>query len=123
MLHVMDRLELWGSELAGYLPDDITRVREIAEDKVKQLAEAERTADLKLETAVIEGTPYRAVCKFAEETDADLLVLNVQSKNVLERAMLGATAERVIRSARVPVLSVPTSTPGRFIRTLDRRES
>jgi nucleotide-binding universal stress UspA family protein len=116
----MDRLELWGSELAGHLPGDITRVREIAADKVEELAETERTADLTLETVVIEGTPYREICKFAEQTNADLLVLNMQSKSVLERAMLGATAERVIRSARVPVLSIPTTTAGRFMGTADR---
>ena len=109
VLHVMDRLELWGSELAGHLPDDITRVREIAVDKIQKLSESERTRGLKLDTVVIEGTPHREICRFADETNADLLILNVQSKTVLERAMLGATAERVIRSARVPVLSVPAA--------------
>jgi nucleotide-binding universal stress UspA family protein len=120
VLHVMDRLELWGSELAGYLPDDITRVREIAIERVQQLVKPERTADLKLETAVIDGTPHHEIVKFAEETSADLLALNVQSKSVLERAMLGATAERVIRSARVPVLSIPATTAERFTRKTDR---
>jgi hypothetical protein len=38
----------------------------------------------------------------------------VQSKGILERAMLGATAERVIRSAHAPVLSLPTRTADRF---------
>ena len=58
----------------------------------------------------MEGTPYRVITKYAEEHDADLIVINLQSKGFLERAMLGATAERVIRSATVPVLSLPIST-------------
>jgi nucleotide-binding universal stress UspA family protein len=116
VLHVMDRLELWGSELIGHLPQDITRVRELAAESGQQLVKPERTADLKLETAIIDGTPHHEIVRFAEDTNADLLVLNVQSKSVLERAMLGATAERVIRSARVPVLSIPTTTAHRFTR-------
>jgi nucleotide-binding universal stress UspA family protein len=110
----MDRLELWGSELLGHLPDDIPKVKEIAERNVRQLVEPERTAGIRLETAVIEGTPYHEICRFAENTNADLLVLNVQSKSILDRTLLGSTAERVIRSARVPVLSVPTTTADRF---------
>jgi nucleotide-binding universal stress UspA family protein len=117
VLHVMDRLEVWGSELLGHLPEDITRVHEIAAERLQQLVETERGANLKIETSVIEGTPYREIVKFAEHTNADLLVLNVQSKTVLERAMLGATAERVIRSAHVPVLSIPVTTAERFIQT------
>jgi nucleotide-binding universal stress UspA family protein len=115
VLHVMDRLELWGSELIGHLPDDITRVCEIAAERLQQFVEPERAAGIKIETAVIEGAPHHEITKFAEDTNADLLVLNVQSKSALERAMLGATAERVIRSARVPVLSIPTTTADRFI--------
>jgi nucleotide-binding universal stress UspA family protein len=114
LLRVMDRLELWGSELIGHLPRDITRVREIAVEQLQKLAELERAADIKIETAVIEGTPHHEITTFAEDTNADLIVLNVQSKSMLERAMLGATAERVIRSARVPVLSIPTTTAERF---------
>jgi nucleotide-binding universal stress UspA family protein len=114
VMHVMDRLELWGSELIGHPPSDITKVHEIAAEKVRQLVRAEPAADINTQTIVIEGTPHREIVRFAEDTKADLLVLNVQSKSVLERAMLGATAERVIRSAGVPVLSIPATTAERF---------
>lgn len=116
VLHVMDRLELWGSELLGHLPGDITKVREIAAEKCRQLVKSEQTVDLKVQTVVIEGTPHHEIAKFAEDSSADLLILNIQSKSTLGRAMLGATAERVIRSSRVPVLSVPTTTADRFMR-------
>jgi hypothetical protein len=33
--------------------------------------------------------------------------MNLHGKGLLERALLGSTAERVIRAARVPVLSLP----------------
>jgi hypothetical protein len=36
-----------------------------------------------------------------------LIVLTIHDKGLLERALLGSTAERVVRDARVPVLSFP----------------
>ena len=36
--------------------------------------------------------------------------MNLQSKGLLERALLGSTAERIIRSSWIPVLSVPVLT-------------
>lgn len=39
----------------------------------------------------------------------DVIVLNLQSKSIVERALLGSTAERVVRLARSPVLSVPVA--------------
>jgi nucleotide-binding universal stress UspA family protein len=103
----MDRLELWGSELLEHPPQDITKVREFARERLHNLTKAEEGACPRLNSVVVEGTPYREIVKFAEHTNADLIILNVQSKSVLERAMLGATAERVIRSSTVPVLSIP----------------
>jgi nucleotide-binding universal stress UspA family protein len=37
----------------------------------------------------------------------DIVILNLQGKSTVERALLGSTAERVVRLARTPVLSVP----------------
>jgi len=39
----------------------------------------------------------------------DMIVLHMQGKGILERAFLGSTAERVVRLARIPVLSVPVT--------------
>ena len=69
--------------------------------------EREHGGDLGVATEVARGIPHREILKFAEGMNADLIVINLQSKGLLERALLGSTAERVIRSARIPVLSIP----------------
>jgi nucleotide-binding universal stress UspA family protein len=107
VLHVMDRLELWGTELLGHMPDDLTRIKEISVETLDELVRPERERYLKIKTVITEGTPYRDIVRFAETHNMDFLMLNIQSKSALERAMLGATAERVIRSSRIPVLSIP----------------
>ena len=71
----------------------------------------EHCEGLLIGTEVVKGVPYREILKFAEKTGADLIVINLQSKGLLERALLGSTAERVIRSSTTPVLSIPAAGP------------
>ena len=61
-------------------------------------------------TEVVRGVPHKEILKFAEKINADLIVINLQSKGLLERAVLGSTAERVIRASAVPVFSIPGTT-------------
>jgi nucleotide-binding universal stress UspA family protein len=37
----------------------------------------------------------------------DLVVMNIHGKGMLERALLGSTAERVVRAAQCPIILVP----------------
>jgi nucleotide-binding universal stress UspA family protein len=62
---------------------------------------------LRIATEVVRGVPHREILTFAEKSNADLIVINLQSKGLLERAVLGSTAERVIRTSSIPVLSIP----------------
>jgi nucleotide-binding universal stress UspA family protein len=62
-----------------------------------------------IEVAILEGKPYEQILRFADDHGIDIIVLNLQSKGILERAFLGSTAERVVRLAHMPVLSVPVA--------------
>ena len=50
--------------------------------------------------------PARGILDAAMETDADLIVLGTHRRLGLARAVLGSTADRVVRAATVPVLVV-----------------
>jgi nucleotide-binding universal stress UspA family protein len=53
------------------------------------------------------GTPYQRILAVASEDHADLIVMNIHGKGLIDRAVMGSTAERVIRGAECPVLSIP----------------
>ena len=56
------------------------------------------------------GRPHSQICELAGEIQADLIVLSTHGRTGWERALLGSTAERVIRHAPCPVLVArPTS--------------
>jgi nucleotide-binding universal stress UspA family protein len=61
------------------------------------------------ETVVTRGTPYKEILRVATERQADLIVVGVHGRNVLDRMVFGSTTEHLVRRATCPVLAVPAS--------------
>jgi nucleotide-binding universal stress UspA family protein len=66
----------------------------------------------RVEGAVSFGTPHRKIRSYAEERGADLIVVGTHGRTGLDRYLLGSVAERVLRLATVPVLTVPLPADG-----------
>jgi len=58
-------------------------------------------------TRVEFGIPSQVILRSAERGRADMIVIGTHGKSMLDRTLLGTTAERVVRGASCPVLSVP----------------
>lgn len=56
-----------------------------------------------------QGDPWRAIVDAAEEVGAGLIVMSTHGRRGLPRALLGSVAEKVVRTAPCPVLTVHTS--------------
>jgi len=74
-------------------------------DEFEALAACQR---VKTETIVARGPAAEAILKTAETNSVDLIMMTVGKKGLLERTLLGSTAEHVVREAHIPVLSIPT---------------
>lgn len=51
---------------------------------------------------------HRAILGYADEVDADLIVMGTHGRRGLNRWLLGSVTERVVRAASAPVLTVRT---------------
>jgi universal stress protein A len=60
-------------------------------------------------TSIVHGVPYKEILRAAEESAASLIVLGTHGRSGIERVAFGSTAERVVRRALCPVLTVPLS--------------
>jgi nucleotide-binding universal stress UspA family protein len=111
VVHVFKSVDTiyWGAE-GGYLGDELESLKEDAQKRLQLSIPETIYKDVKVTPVMLEGDAYREILEFADEQNVDMIVMNLQGKTALERALLGSTAERVIRSARVPVLSIPTFT-------------
>ena len=86
--------------------------RHIATAQVQRLAEAEHVPGVRVATLVAEAPViYTEILEQAERLGADLVVLGTHGRSGFERLFLGSTAERVLRTARCPVMTVPPKAP------------
>jgi nucleotide-binding universal stress UspA family protein len=78
--------------------------------KSKELLElipAKARTSPRVDIRVAKGTPYQVILKTLKKESIDLLVMNIHGIGMLERALLGSTAERVVRAASCPVMMIP----------------
>lgn len=55
---------------------------------------------------VLTGCPHREIVEFARTRGADLIVMGTHGYGPLRRLLLGSVAERVLRTAACPVMTV-----------------
>jgi nucleotide-binding universal stress UspA family protein len=80
-----------------------------ADRAAERLAECmrEHFGDLeRVEPLVAMGSPHIEIVRLAEEHGADLIVMATHGRGFITHAILGSTAERVLRRAGCPVLVV-----------------
>jgi len=58
------------------------------------------------QSAIITGIPYEEIIRKAEEAHTSLIVLGTHGRSGLDRILFGSTAERVVRGAACPVLTI-----------------
>jgi nucleotide-binding universal stress UspA family protein len=60
----------------------------------------------KVNELVLVGKPHEEIVRLASDRQADLVVMGVQGRGVMEMLFLGSTANQVVRQAPCPVLTV-----------------
>jgi nucleotide-binding universal stress UspA family protein len=101
LLHVVHDV---AADLSGkYHESLINGVRKQLDEMVP--AEAKNWCNIV--TRIETGVPYRIILRTLENEKVDLLVMNIHGKGMLDRALLGSTAERVVRAASCPVMLIP----------------
>jgi nucleotide-binding universal stress UspA family protein/mono/diheme cytochrome c family protein len=80
------------------------RLGEEAERELEKLRP--RLAEVKVSTEVLFGNPPRAIITAAGTNDADLIVMGTHGHGPVMHVVMGNVAERVVRTAECPVLTV-----------------
>jgi nucleotide-binding universal stress UspA family protein len=86
--------------------------RETASRELERLVTAEHVPGVMVETVVAEAAEtYRGILTQAVQLQSDLLVMGTHGRSGFERLFLGSTAEKVLRKAGCPVMTVPPKAP------------
>lgn len=67
---------------------------------------SEKKFKVKVNAELAEGNPPQEIIAFAEKHAADMIVMNTHGRTGIHHAVLGSVAEKVIRKAPCPVLTI-----------------
>lgn len=79
----------------------------VAEDDVRSWIESANQTRCSVRQLVLRGGAAERVLDCAEDIGADLLIIGAQHKAFRDVTTIGTTTERLVRFARMPVLTVP----------------
>jgi len=90
------------------LSGPITATAEVEESARKKLGEtaARHLAKIPYELLVVTGDPARRIVEIQSAVGADLVVMGTFARRGVPRFFLGSVADRVVRAAACPVLTV-----------------
>lgn len=77
-----------------------------AVEELNKLAENEIPSDVSKKVLVKTGKPFYEIVDTAREEDADLIIISTHGHSGVEHILFGSTAEKVIRKAPCPVLTL-----------------
>jgi nucleotide-binding universal stress UspA family protein len=86
------------------LADWIKEKESKGSDRLNNISEELKSKGLRFRTLITQGVPYLKIIEAGEEENADLIVLG--KGRAEERNILGATALKVLRRSRIPILIV-----------------
>lgn len=100
IVHVQEHpLAYAGEYFYGPIDPDTTAIETM-------LREVKPTGDIPCEYHLLDGNPADAVVDCAKNENVDLIVLGTHGRTGLSRLVMGSVAEKIVRNAHCPVLTV-----------------
>ena len=109
LLHVLQDLVAMVPEpgLAFLPPGDFMReMQESAQQALAKLPDPDWAKGKSIVRATRQGPPFLEIVRYAKENEIDLIVLGTHGRGGLAHVLLGSVAEKVVRKAPCPVLTI-----------------
>lgn len=109
LLHVLQDLVAMVPEPGLAFPppgDYLQELKATAERTLLTMPDAEWAVGKTVVRETRLGTPFLEIIRYSKENDIDLIVLGTHGRTGLTHVLLGSVAEKVVRKAPCPVLTV-----------------
>jgi nucleotide-binding universal stress UspA family protein len=110
VLHVADNVLTRGFGAEGYVanyPELQHDVEEAAQRSLDAAVSGEDRTMLRARPIVVtSNTPAMAIVSYAKDANVDLIVMGTHGRGAMAHLLMGSVAERVVRTAPCPVLTV-----------------
>lgn len=88
------------------IPTVTTEFDERAKEELNKLAKNQIPSQVKVSTVIKTGKPFIEIIDTAAEANADLIIIATHGHSGVEQILFGSTAEKVVRKAPCPVLTL-----------------
>ena len=104
----------WGSNEMSTLPmaDYLSQAEEAARERLATFVAASTGHVRRVRAVTKVGGPVEQILEYADAQNIDLIVIGTHGRGLVGQMLLGSVAERVVRRAKMPVLTVH-QLPGR----------
>jgi nucleotide-binding universal stress UspA family protein len=110
VLHVADNVFAHAVSADGFVatyPAIQADIEEAARAELNRIVSGEDRAVLGARTIIrVSATPALAIIDYAREANIDLIVIGTHGRGAMAHLLMGSVAERVVRTAPCPVLTV-----------------
>lgn len=89
----------------GHFPNLREEIRKRCEHEMAELL-AKTPPEAQTTSRIVEGVPFTEILRCAHDEQVDMIVMATHGHTGLKHMVLGSTAERVVRMATCPVLTV-----------------
>lgn len=105
------------------IPTVATEFDERAREELNKLAKNEIPKEIKVTTLIKSGKPFVEIIDTASEADVDLIIIATHGHSGVEHILFGSTAEKVVRKAPCPVLTLREPVKGFMFREEIKKEN
>jgi nucleotide-binding universal stress UspA family protein len=110
VLHVAEDIVTANFGVEGFVPDCAEAQRKVEENALAQLHARLSDRD-RIELGAIaelrtSGSPALSITRYARDLNADVIIMGTHGRGPMARLLMGSVAERVVRTAPCPVLTV-----------------
>ena len=108
ILHVVEGLEdLPGLSVPHISLDKVMEeVFSAAKKELEYFSKIHFSDDVKSESSIVKGVPYDEILKFIDKNRIDMIIMGTHGRSGLDYLFFGSTADKVLRRAKCPVLTV-----------------
>ena len=114
LLHVLPdpHAQAWSIEAVGMNFDQLQAGwRQQAQVQLDESLTEDERRSLRAVAETRVGYPFLEIIRYAQTHDVDLIVLGTHGRGAIEHMLLGSVAEKVVRKAPCPVLTVREGQP------------
>ncbi|WP_323173535.1 universal stress protein [Natrialba sp. PRR66] len=101
VLHVVDTRPYDAESITQSVIEPLEERGQQAVDEVVETASAHGFDEI--ETDIVRGEPHDMILEYVDEHDIDLIVMATHGRTGVKRYLLGSVAEKIVRTAPVPV--------------------